>query len=262
MIIRERDHTFVMIEQDHHAHISAAIIKQWKDVFFTEDPLYESVLYAIKHHDCGWRLFDQQPFWNDEKQSPYSFIDFPVLPKTVLYERGIDEVEKNDPYAAALCSAHYARFISPEDSAETNRYIKSEEQRRKRLLSFFPPHQLKLFDRHLALLQLADNLSLYICLNEPGISKQDEHYFFQEKILFPKEVNEIKTEPIEAHWKNNLTVTLEGLPYVEPFSVSIEKKVMKRQLIKENGLLASYESMDYKQKKIHFQIGHDFKNER
>lgn len=254
MIIRERDQTFVMIEQDHHAHISADIIMQWKNNLFTQDPFYESVLYAIKYHDYGWQNFDMQPFWNDEKQSPYSFIDFPVLPKIVLYEQGVNEVEKNDPYAAALCSAHYARFISSEDSVEASLYLKKEEQRREKILSSFTPEQLDLFDNHLALLQLADNLSLYICLNEPGVSKKDEHYFFQEEISFPIVIKGIRTDPVEAHWENDETVILEGLPYVEPFSIFLEKKVIKKQLIKENSLLTSYEKSDYIREEIHFQI--------
>ena len=65
MIIRDHDQTIIMIEQNHHAHISAEIISNWQDIFFEEDPYFESVLYAIKQHDYGWHAFDSQPFLND-----------------------------------------------------------------------------------------------------------------------------------------------------------------------------------------------------
>ena len=34
MIIREQKQTITMIEQNHHAHLSAEIIKNWQDIFF------------------------------------------------------------------------------------------------------------------------------------------------------------------------------------------------------------------------------------
>src|SRR5699024_6115133 len=107
MIARERKDDFVMIEQDNHAHISGDLIKAWKDSFFAGESFKESVEYAIIHHDYGWKLFDKQPFWNDEKQMPYTFIDFPNKPKTVFYKHGIDVVEKDDPYAALLRSEEH-----------------------------------------------------------------------------------------------------------------------------------------------------------
>src|SRR5690625_6536973 len=93
MIIREQKQTITMIEQNHHAHLSAEIIKNWQDIFFKNDPYFESVLYAIKYHDYGWYHFDKQPFLNDDTQLPYSFIDFPVLPKTVRSEEHTSELQ-------------------------------------------------------------------------------------------------------------------------------------------------------------------------
>lgn len=254
MIIREHDNAFVMIEQNHHAHLSAVIIDQWKDIFLANDPFQVSVLYAIKHHDCGWRYFDQQPFWNDEHQSPYSFIDFPVIPKTVLYTQGVDDVEAHDPYAAALCSAHYARFISSHKQNDVQLYINREEKRRRRILSDFSHHQLGAFDKHLALLQFADNLSLYICLNEPGVNKENEHDFFKKEIPFPKFKQEGLADSVKADWKDDQTVFLQGLPHIDSFSVKLEKKNVSKQAIKETGLLPSYKGALYTKEDIHIQI--------
>src|SRR5690625_4939597 len=100
MIIRENDHSFIMIEQHHHAEISGYLFQQLSERFLLSK--YHSLHYAIVNHDCGWIPFDDMPIWNDVKNQPYSFIDFPISFKTVLYRHGINQVQENDPYAALL----------------------------------------------------------------------------------------------------------------------------------------------------------------
>lgn len=68
MIVRERKNEFVLIEQDHHAQISGIIMSYWKDSLFSAPEFRRSVEYAIFQHDCGWKPFDTDPFWNDKKR--------------------------------------------------------------------------------------------------------------------------------------------------------------------------------------------------
>src|SRR5690625_5024251 len=98
MIVREHQDKFIMIEQDFHAYISGEMIANWKDSLFKGEHFKKSVEYAIYHHDLGWKMIDKQPFWDDEKEAPYSFISFPILPKLIFYKYGIDMVEDVDPY--------------------------------------------------------------------------------------------------------------------------------------------------------------------
>src|SRR5699024_7754389 len=107
MIIREQKKTITMIEQNHHAHLSAEIIKNWQDIFFK----------------------------NDDTQLPYSFIDLLVLTKTVVYTQGVDKVEEVDAYAAALCSTHYMRFMENNTRPEVQTYMAHEKKRTKRILT-------------------------------------------------------------------------------------------------------------------------------
>lgn len=253
MIIREHDQTLIMIEQNHHAHISAEIILNWQDIFFKKDPYFESVLYAIKHHDYGWDPFDRQPFLNDETNLPYSFIDFPVLPKTVLYTQGVDKVEQVDPYAAALCSTHYMRFMENNTSPEAQEYMKHENKRTEKILTNLAIDRTT-FDRHAALLQFADNISLYFCLNDPGVSESAVHFFFKEGIPISQKIEQIKTNKIQADWLDNETVNLKGLPYVPNFSISIEQKELNKQAIKRDGLIKAYQATPYKHININFKI--------
>ena len=253
MIIRDHDQTIIMIEQNHHAHISAEIISNWQDILFKEDPYFESVLYAIKQHDYGWHAFDSQPFLNDKTNLPYSFIDFPVIPKTVLYTQGVDIVEQVDSYAAALCSAHYMRFLENNPTHEAKEYLKHEKKRTEKILTNLTIDKVT-FSKHLAMLQFADNISLYVCLNEPGVSKSDVHYFFKEGIPISLKSEQIKTNKIQADWLDNKTISLKGLPYVPDFSILISYKELNKQAIKRDGLIKSYQATPYNQININFKI--------
>lgn len=257
MIIRENNDTFFMIEQNHHAHISAEIINYWKDHFFKDDPYVHSVLHAIKNHDLGWDLFDQQPFWNDKKHQPYSFIDFPILPKIALYTHGVDLVEKQDPYAALLCSAHYMKFMKNQTYPEVNTYLKNEEIRQQRILTNFPTIAHNTFQRHLAILQFADNISLYFCLNEPGLKNSETHYFFKSGIPISEKISKNTSGSIKVNWLDENTISLNGLPYIKPFSILINQKKLTKQQIKRGGLIKTYQTAPYEKLRINFTISNN-----
>lgn len=240
MIIREQKESFIMIEQHHHAHISKEIIAHWKDHFLKNDKMINSVLYAIQMHDYGWNFFDKQPFWNDKINKPYSFIDFPIVPKTVLYTEGVNKVEEKDPYAAALCSAHYINFMKNDETDEVIFYLNHERNRIKRILKHYPQITSEIFDDHLSLLKFADNISLFICLNEPGTSKDNHHYFFKNGI--PISIKMIKTNLIDAKWISKDTVALIGLPQVPSFSVLLKQKRLTKQEIFKKGLVDLYQT--------------------
>lgn len=255
MIVQERIDHFVMIEQDNHAHVSGDLIKAWKDSFFTGEALRKSVEYAILHHDYGWNALDKQPFWNDEKQMPYTFIDFPNKPKTVFYKHGIDVVEKDDPYAALLCSYHYSRFLLKDSSLEATEFIQKEEQRRKRIIHSLPSFDPRLFDFHYGLLQLCDNLSLYICLNEPGISKEAEHPFFRDGMPIPDSLHVFQEDKLDIQWADEKTVTISECPFSNPLTVTIKQKKISKKAIKFEGLLNSYQKAAYEENPVQLMRG-------
>ncbi len=252
MIVRERKDDFVMIEQDNHAHISGDLFKAWKDSFFAGESFRESVEYAIIHHDYGWKLFDKQPFWNDEKQMPYTFIDFPNKPKTVFYKHGIDVVEKDDPYAALLCSYHYSRFLLSDSSPEATEFIQKEEQRRKRIIHSLSSFDHTLFDFHYGLLQLCDNLSLYICLNEPGVAKEAGHPFYKKGIPLPDALHVFQEDKLDIQWADDKTVTISECPFSNPLTVTIKQKTISKETIAAKGLLNSYKETEYEQVYVRF----------
>ncbi|RYG74195.1 DUF3891 family protein [Lentibacillus lipolyticus] len=245
MIVRERPNSFVMIEQDNHAHVSGEIMTQWKDSLFPGLHLRQSVEHAIYRHDYGWKPFDRQPFWNDQKQAPYTFIDFPAVPKTVLYKHGIDEVENEDTYAAMLCSEHYKQFMKNDTGESAQTFVQQEEQRQQRIVKMLGGCNEKLFNNHFSLLQLGDSLSLYACLNEPGVDKEDEHPFFKEGIPIPNKLDGWNHDKLAVSWKDDRTIVLDPFPFEKTVSFHLQQKTITKQAIAEHGLMDSYEDAPF-----------------
>lgn len=245
MIVREHENSFILIQQHHHGLLAEKLIDYWKYTMFPEDRWRDSILIAIKNHDVGWAPFDEQPFWNDKDSAPFSFVDFPVLPKTVLYRQGIDDVEKLDAYAAMLCSWHYEQFIQTSDEKEAKKFVEDEQLRRKKLAKQVNGFDQELFKQHYALLQLADNFSLYCCLNDPGVDKQQEHPFFRNGIPSSTIFPELPKEKIAIHFKNDNTIVVENFPFRNSFAIEIKQKNVSKKVIDEKGVSEAYENAPY-----------------
>ncbi|SFE17739.1 Protein of unknown function [Lentibacillus persicus] len=245
MIVREREDSYVMIEQDHHAQISGQLAANLKDTYFLDEALKHSVLYAIANHDYAWKMIDKQPFWNDKKGKPYSFTDFPVPPKTVFYKHGVDEVEKHDWYAALLCSSHYARFLINEAEEESQLFVEEERQRQERLIQYIDRYDEHIFNVHSGLLQLFDSLSLYLCLNEPGASKEDEHPFFKDGLPVSESLTFFHTKKIDIHWKDNQAIEMGVFPFSSSVDLTIQQKTVPKRAVAAHGLIQSYQQAEY-----------------
>lgn len=255
MIVRERENAFVMIEQNHHGHISERIMNHWKESRFPHVELRESVLLAIKHHDLGWEPFDQEPFWNDAKLKPYSFIDFPLPSKAVLYVKGIDDVETIDLYAAMLCSYHYCQFMIGSQNEDALHFVAHESERRSKLKEQLTNFDEHVFQQHYGLLQLGDNLSLYACVNEPGVAKGQEHPFFQDGIPSPEAlitVGNLQKKTTDIRFVNEQEIRVKNFPFDEPFVVSVPQRVVLKKNIREKGLLEAYQNSDVESVSFHF----------
>ncbi|TRM11245.1 DUF3891 family protein [Lentibacillus cibarius] len=245
MIVRDSQEGFVMIEQDHHAKLSGEMAACLKASILPGDEFKQSVLYAIKNHDYAWKMLDKQPFWNDHKQQPYNFTDFPNPPKTVFYKHGIDEVEKQDTYAALLCSEHYTRFLLNDSNEAARSFVLFERQRQERIRQTVGAFDEERFFIHYGLLQFLDNLSLFVCLNEPGSAKQDEHPFFKDGIPVSSSLSPfLNTTKVNLRWKNEQTVVMDTSPFSHPIDITLEQKRLPKETVFAKGVINSYVNAD------------------
>ncbi|KGE20757.1 DUF3891 family protein [Paenibacillus wynnii] len=245
MICREHDGTFVMIKQHDHGLLSGELAKRFRSEQVPEPARRAEVLRAVSNHDRGWIDLDETPFWNDAERAPYTFIDFPVVPKLTFYTKGLDEIESDTPYGALLCSLHFERLIevSGEDNPELTEYLEQEEERRTRirreLEQSAPIGEAELF-YDTRLLQFCDDLSLYMALNEPGSPKSEEHPWWKDGFSGSEDFGFTEGCVITAEWKDKHTLKLNPFPFTESFEVVLPLRRMPKAEVEAKGIARAY----------------------
>ena len=207
MIVRDRPDSYVLIGQHDHGRVSGEFARNWR-----ERPIpLEPTLYAIANHDVAWQRLDKTLRWNETTGRPYSFVDYPVEPKIEAYREGLDLLEAQDPYAACLCSMHYASFVRGARGAAEVGFGEREDRRQERLRGAMSTQELENLELNFRLLQTCDDLSLFVCLNEPGRS---DHPWYREGFEFMG----TKFVPI---WEDRRTLRLDPNPFSGAFDLSI-----------------------------------------
>lgn len=250
MIIRRHNGDIFLISQHHHASISGTFAGHWKVTGFQGFDRLEEVLFTIDNHDRCWETADREPLFNRETGLPYSFDDYPEDPKIDLYKAGIDRMEKEHPYAALLCSKHFAAFFD-ESSTPTGRNFHASETTRQQRLALqagLKGKDLKALDFHFRLLQFCDNLSLFICMNPPG---KNQHPWFSQGLPNSEKLD-LHSRPFKAVWKDSETVSLSPFPFDEPFSVKLEYKQLPADIPDQETLTRYWNEAPLKTRLIRF----------
>ena len=209
MIVRELSDSFLLVRQHDHALASGEFARRWRVPPRPRD----STLFAVAQHDAAWKEADASVLWNEEKDRPYSFVDYPAGRKVRAYAEGLDRLEEQDAYAACLCSMHYQTLVQRfgKTGAEA-RFADAEALRQERIRSKLSGEGLENLGRNLRFLRLCDGLSLFVCLNEPGESAGPPPY---------PEGFEFDGERFEPVWEDRRTLRLEPNPFAEPFELAV-----------------------------------------
>jgi hypothetical protein len=217
VIVRERPDSFVLFEQHDHALASGEFARRWAG----EVRPRAATVRAVESHDVAWRVPDARVRWNEEAGRPYSFVDYPVVPKLRAYAAGIDLLEFWEPYAACLCSMHYETLTRAfgRGSEEEAGFVEAEVRRQGRLREGMAAEERENLKRNLDFLRLCDGLSLFVCLNEPGAAGRPPPY--------PGGF-EFDGQGFEPAWEDEATLRLDPNPFAEPFGLSVPYTVFGR----------------------------------
>ncbi|MDQ0229107.1 DUF3891 family protein [Metabacillus malikii] len=237
MIVIKAGDYLKMTSQHDHANFSGELATHFADDWFIDCKRKESVIRAISEHDRAWIRLDDVPLWNDQTNLPYSFMDYPLFQKLAMYSRGIDEVEEMDPYAALLCSIHYTSFghIRRSKQQDCIDYMNHELKRQTRLRTSLHNPDDAMLDRHYKLLQLCDELSLYVCLNKDGASKAEEHPWYVNG--FETEIN---GQRFQAEWKSTSEIKITPFLFKEEFEIVFKTKYVATDMREKIGINAAY----------------------
>lgn len=247
MIIRETEDAFVMTTQDDHGRFSGDIARGFRRELFLDTSVLAEVLLAITEHDRAWLRMDDTPIWNDGSQQPYTFMDYPVQPKMLMYSKGVDEIEAMSPYAGYLCSLHFASFMKNATEAPLVEFYHAETDRQKRLRVQFQFPNEAAINRQFGLLQLCDDISLYVTMNAPGASKEQEHPWFKEGFAMS-----IDGERIMASWVNEQEIRLRPFLFEENWTASVKWKYVLKEKIDEHGVAKAFHDASWTQQTITF----------
>lgn len=212
MIFREREDHFILIRQHDHGKIAGDFADHWRE------PIDRSTGIGIRYHDVGWQALDGEVRWNPETGKPYSFEDYPLEGKLPSYTAGVDRVQAMDPFAGCICSMHFVSFFIDTKEPEEIRFVEWEQARQQRLIAAMGEGERKKLKGSLGLLKLCDDLSLFLCLNEPG---QNEHPWYREG--FRRE-----GEFLQPVWEARDQLRIDPSPFRGSFEVTIPYQVVSR----------------------------------
>ena len=212
MIVRKVEDSFLLIRQHDHGQISGEFARHLDLEIAPQSP----TLFAITNHDVGWQELDDEVRFNPDTGEPYSFIDYPLEPKLRAYKHGLDQLEVQEPYASYLCSLHYSSFVRDAREPAAIDFREREAGRRARLEKRLSEGWLANAEYNFRLLQLCDDLSLFVCLNEPG---ENEFPWYRDGFEFVGR----KLQPI---WQDEQTLALSPNLFSDSFDFAIPYEVV------------------------------------
>lgn len=229
MVVTERENEVLLFEQHEHARVCGELAEAWREDFFQGIEWRDSVIYAIHEHDNGWIELDKSPLLNETNNLPFSFIDYPLAPKLKAYKSCIDRVVKKDLYAGLLCSLQYSSFFEKYSNGRGEDFLSYEQKRQKQLKQklSLDNSQEETLAFHFQLLQFCDHLSLYLCMNEPGVNKENEMIWFRKGFSQRFQFNQ--RERMIAQWIDQKTVALHSFPFKQEITVKLPYKIISKR---------------------------------
>ena len=253
MIFREKNEKqSILIRQHDHGFLAGEIAKHIKEEFFEGKTYLKETVDAIYEHDRGWIELDKVPILNDAKNIPYTFMDCPSPLRFVFYTIGLNEIEDSNPYGALLCSKHFLSFPLNEEDEEMMSFYKHELERQKRILKTLTNERYAMFDKHYRLLKLCDELSLYVCMNKPGVKKKDEIDLFKDGFEGTEMFNSKGEKPIQAEWVDEETIQITPFPFKAEFYTYVKYKTINKHEMNEKGIVKADRESEMKKQNIRF----------
>lgn len=252
MIIRTKSEELIVIRQHDHGFLAGEFAKYFKTNVFEDKAYLKECINAIYEHDRGWIGLDKTPIWNDAKNVPYTFMDCPSSLRFVFYTLGLDEIENLNPYGAVLCSKHFISFPLNQEDQEMVEFYKQELNRQKKFLKTLTKTQYAMFDKHYKLLKFCDELSLYACMNEPGVTKKEEIDLFKGGFEGTEIFNTITNKPLIAEWIDKEKIRITPFPFESEFKTHVRYKSIKKNTIEKMGIVKADEKAEFQRQELHF----------
>ena len=98
---------WILIPQIEHAHLAGRLAAAWGAAGFAPLVPRDELLWAIDHHDDGWRDWDQTPGVNPAGQ-PRTFTEMEPDVSMAIWADSIDRAAKAGPLQGYLVAGHFS----------------------------------------------------------------------------------------------------------------------------------------------------------
>lgn len=117
---------WILISQIEHAQLAARLAEHWGAGEFA--PLWprRELLWAIEHHDDGWRQWDLAPGVDSASGRPRSFTEMQPADSAAIWSASIETARAAGPLEAYVVAGHFcvlARRVSGWLSADVRRDV-------------------------------------------------------------------------------------------------------------------------------------------
>jgi hypothetical protein len=184
MIRRQIGDEFFLIAQHDHAILSGKLAEHFGNVRFARPSPWESVILAVRMHDCGWPLHDDQPTLNP-RGLPLDVFETPRQIALKVWAASAQRTAAIDPYAGLLVSLHSLALSILTSSLDTSTHGKFDaSQLPERFeINKFQHREVERQEQLRRRLGLRTDLPLTHGLAEPHVSDSDDQLVFNFRLL-------------------------------------------------------------------------------
>jgi Protein of unknown function (DUF3891) len=167
---------WALISQVEHARLAGRLAEPWVDGPFA--PLWprDELLWAIEHHDDGWRQWEACPGVDSRTGRPRNFTEMPAAEALAIWRHSVDAAAAAFPLAGYVVAGHFCALArraahwreDPASRQATAAFIADYEQRMAGWLAAWQSADSRANTPQRAAtaveyLQFFDALSLWLC---------------------------------------------------------------------------------------------------
>jgi hypothetical protein len=179
MIVRDEGGSWQAVAQPDHGDVCGAIARAWGNERFESPRSLDSLAIAARRHDDGWAIWERTPDLDLASGRPLNVFDVPIEIHLAFFRAMIAAVTDEDRYAGVLASMHAVGIYTKRYGTDPGLKLTFADAARDSIDAFVAERngahdalaaELGVGDAErlvdYKLLQVADRLCLYFCLND------------------------------------------------------------------------------------------------
>jgi hypothetical protein len=174
-------HEWLLVSQVEHARLSGELAGAWMADDLSPRVCHgqpvarattDEILAAVGHHDDGWASWEAAPQIDPDHGRPYSFLgEMPLADSLAIWDGSIAAARGIGPLAGWMVAGHFYELLVGSGDAVKEQaaagWLESKDRQRREWLQTWlaagRDHSSHVAHRALHLLQVADQLSLWLC---------------------------------------------------------------------------------------------------